>query len=130
MRPVLFGLAICGTLLTASAAVALTQDEARKLVEACIDARGAEQVAVCDKAIGAGRWAAPVMAHLLTGRGNGHLDQGKLDRALADFDAAIKADPKLDSAHDGRGRALSDKGDKDGAIAAFDTALRLEPNAA
>jgi lipoprotein NlpI len=49
------------------------------------------------------------------------------DRAIVDYDAALKIDPKLADAFHGRGTAWAHKGDPDRAIADFDTALRLNP---
>ena len=50
----------------------------------------------------------------------------QLDKALADFSAALKLDPKLAMAHVNRGSALQDKGDRAGAIASYRAALAID----
>ena len=49
------------------------------------------------------------------------------DRAIADFDQAIKLDPNCAVAYHDRGLAYRDKGDNDRAIADFDQAIKLDP---
>jgi len=70
---------------------------------------------------------APDAATLLA-RGNGHRSRGDLDRAIADYDAALKENPKLADAHHNRGVAWHAKGDRRRALADFDAALRLQPD--
>jgi tetratricopeptide (TPR) repeat protein len=50
------------------------------------------------------------------------------DRAIADFDRALKLDPKNGYTYDSRGNAYLTKGDYDRAIADLDQAIRLERN--
>jgi len=61
-------------------------------------------------------------------RGDGHNRRGDLDRAIADYDAALKADPRLAEAHHNRGLAWRARGDRRRALADFDAALRLKPD--
>jgi tetratricopeptide (TPR) repeat protein len=49
------------------------------------------------------------------------------DKAIADFSAAIRLDPKLALAYLNRGSVWREKDDLDRAIADFDEAVRLEP---
>ena len=49
------------------------------------------------------------------------------DRAIADYDAALKLNPKFPDAHYNRGSAWASKGDSDRAIADYDAALKLNP---
>lgn len=58
-------------------------------------------------------------------RGNAYSARGEHDQAIADYDEAIKLDPKNASAYNNRGNARSDKGDTDGALADFDAAIKL-----
>ena len=46
---------------------------------------------------------------------------------LADYDAAVRLDPKYAFAYNNRGLARQAKGDLDGAIADYDAAVRLDP---
>ncbi len=60
-------------------------------------------------------------------RGNAHSAKGDLAAAIADYDEAIKLDPKNASALTNRGTAHSDKGDADAALADFDEAIKRNP---
>lgn len=59
--------------------------------------------------------------------GNAHLHAGRLDAALAAFDAAIAIAPQFAEAHCSRGVALQQSGQLLEALAAFDQALALRP---
>jgi tetratricopeptide (TPR) repeat protein len=63
----------------------------------------------------------------LVWRGNLLLDRREYDEALADFEAAVKADPKSGDALSHRGLAKWWKKDYDGARADFDAALKISP---
>ena len=56
-------------------------------------------------------------------------DKGDLDRAIADFNEAIRLDPdpKDARAYNNRGHAWRNKGDLDRAIADYSEAIRLDP---
>jgi tetratricopeptide (TPR) repeat protein len=61
-------------------------------------------------------------------RGSMYRRLEKYDQALADFDQALRYDPKSAGAYTGRGNALRHLGRFDEAIAAHSEAIRLEPN--
>ena len=61
-------------------------------------------------------------------RGYRALEKRDLDRALADFNAALKADPKLVAAYRGRSLAYYHQQRFDLALADLDDAVRLDPN--
>ena len=61
-------------------------------------------------------------------RASAYLGRGELDRAIADFNAAIAIKPRYRLAYVGRGDAHDRKGDHDRAIADFNKAIALEPN--
>ena len=61
-------------------------------------------------------------------RGWSYRDKGQFERALADYDEAIRLKPDYAEAYNGRGIAYKQKGRYARAIADYDTALRLEPN--
>jgi tetratricopeptide (TPR) repeat protein len=54
-------------------------------------------------------------------------DKGDLDRAIADYNEAIRLDPKQANAYRNRGNAWREKGDLDRAIADLSEAIRLDP---
>jgi lipoprotein NlpI len=60
-------------------------------------------------------------------RGNAHVAKGDHDAAIADFDDAIKLDPRNASAYNNRGNARHDKGDDAAAIEDFDAAIKQNP---
>ena len=63
-------------------------------------------------------------------RGIAYPPQGDLDRAIADYDQAIRLDPNNASAYNNRGIAGFQKGDYDHAIADYNQAIRLDPSLA
>ena len=60
-------------------------------------------------------------------RGNFLRDRGELDRAIADFDAAVRLEPKSADTYINRGIARYRRGDLDRAIADYDEAIRIDP---
>ena len=61
-------------------------------------------------------------------RGEGRLREGDFDRAIADFDEAIRMRPDSVRAHHDRGNAWSSKGEIDRALADYEVAISLDPN--
>jgi tetratricopeptide (TPR) repeat protein len=84
------------------------------------------QIAGCTRAM-AFPPARSIRTALLNNRGSAWYSKGEFDRAIADFDEAIRLDPKNPSPHDGRGNAWVSKGEYDRAIADFNEAIRLDP---
>ena len=68
-----------------------------------------------------------VAPHAYYNRGNAHSAKGDFAAAIADYDEAIKLDPKNASALTNRGTAHSEKGDADAAFADFDEAIKRNP---
>jgi tetratricopeptide (TPR) repeat protein len=66
-------------------------------------------------------------AYSYANRGAAYAAKGDLDHAIADFDDAIRLDPKFAGAYFNRGSAYQVKGDLDRAIADFNEAIRLDP---
>ena len=64
----------------------------------------------------------------LMARGDDFNAKGDLDRAIADYDAALKIDPVLVDALNSRAMAWRAKGDRRRALTDFDAALRLKPD--
>ena len=67
-------------------------------------------------------------AKTLLARGDDFNVKGELDRAIADYDAALKVEPTLVEALNGRGTAWRAKGDRRRALSDFDAALKLKPD--
>lgn len=61
--------------------------------------------------------------------GNRYLAEGNLDKALAEYDAVIRFNPRDNNAFGMRAHVKMIKGDFEGAIADYDIAIKLAPNA-
>ncbi len=68
------------------------------------------------------------LAAVYDNRGTAYGKTGDDDHALADFNEAIRLDPKHVNAYNGRGNAYYDKGENDHAIADYNEAIGLDPN--
>ena len=95
--------------------------------EACGRQSGDRAIAACSRAIASDKYAGNDLATLHADRGYAWADKGDPDRAIADYDAAIRLDPKYALAYNHRGEAYIDKGDYARAIADLDEAIRLDP---
>ncbi len=60
-------------------------------------------------------------------RGRAYGEKGLHDRAIADYDKAIKLNPKHAKAYNNRGITYEVKGDKERAIADYRKALQIQP---
>jgi lipoprotein NlpI len=84
-------------------------------------------IIACTQSINSGKWKGRDQAANYTYRGNGYRDKNDLDRAIADFNEAIRLDPKDAVVFSLRGGVLSAKGDLDRAIADYNEAIRIDP---
>jgi tetratricopeptide (TPR) repeat protein len=89
-----------------------------------------EAVAACSRVIAGGRLNQGQLARILVSRGISYRQKNQLDAALADFDTAIKADPRFVFALQQRGMTYLRKGKFDAALADHDRTLQIEPNRA
>jgi serine/threonine protein kinase len=76
----------------------------------------------------AGRSRGPDDANAHFQRGKAFSKQGEIDRAIAEFTAALRLDPGLAEAYNRRGNALLDRGEHIRAIADYSHAIGLDPN--
>ena len=72
-------------------------------------------------------WPGPNSAFALYNQGSTQLNLKDYDRAIANFDEALKLDPKYVVALNARGLAYEGKGQHDRAIADYDRAIELDP---
>lgn len=95
----------------------------------CATARGTpdERIRNCTALIDSARETPKRRALAYNNRGVALSQKGDRDGAIADYDQAIRLDPKLAGAYNGRGLAWSNKGDLDRAISDYDRAIRLAP---
>src|SRR6516225_5399647 len=96
--------------------------------DACVKGTGDEKIAACTHSINSGLWKGPNLAGAYTNRGIAYDDRGDGDRAIADYDQAIRLNPNFADAYNNRGIAYRAKGQPDRAIADYDQAIRLNPN--
>jgi tetratricopeptide (TPR) repeat protein len=82
----------------------------------------------CTASIQSGRWSGQGLAWAYYNRGRAYAAKGDNDRAIADYNAALRLDPKFAFAYDNQGNAYHAKGDYHRAIADHNEALRLDPN--
>lgn len=81
----------------------------------------------CNRLIASGKFKGIGLANLFSNRGRFNYYKSDFDRALADFDAAIRIHHKWAGFYVSRGAVWQSKGDYDRALADFDRAIRLDP---
>ena len=84
-------------------------------------------IEACTRAINSGKVPQRDLAQVHYSRGAELATKGDHDRAIADFDTAIRINPQLAEALYSRGISWAHKGEPDRAIPDFDAALRLNP---
>jgi len=123
--------ALCTCLLFGAAMAAMGQSMQENL-EKCKSVDSDTRITGCTAIIQAG-----LLKDLLTSenlsiiyvnRGTAYFNKGDLDRAIQDYDQAIRLNPKDMSAYYSRGGAYNKKGNYDRAIQDLNEAIRLNPN--
>ena len=79
----------------------------------------------CTAVIESGKYSGAFLAAIFLSRGNAYDDKGDYDRAIADYNEAIRLDPKNSAAFFNRGLTSAKKKDYDGAIANYSAAIQL-----
>src|SRR5882672_8197883 len=120
-RPLLLGL------LLAVAAPAAAQSP----IDTCFTTDAAASLDLridgCTRLIESGVLTPDTLAIALQNRGTAYLGKGDPDRAIEDYDRAIRLDPNYANAFNSRGVAYQAKGQNDRALKDYDEAIRLEP---
>jgi tetratricopeptide (TPR) repeat protein len=96
--------------------------------QATTDHTGDRAIAICSRILARGRLKDRDLARTFNNRGLGYLMNKDIDKAMADFDAAVRADPTYPFAFDNRGDVWRERGQFDRAIAEYNEALRRDPN--
>jgi tetratricopeptide (TPR) repeat protein len=86
------------------------------------------QVKSCTALIQSDRETTKTRAIAYNNRGIAYFETQDYDRALADYNAAIRLDPEFAAATYNRGNAYRAKGDNDRAIIDYNEALRIRPD--
>jgi tetratricopeptide (TPR) repeat protein len=89
-----------------------------------------QRIAACTALIGSGSRTAEVLADAFNNRGGAHYYKGEFDRALTDYEQAIKLNPKSPSAFNNRCWTSAVVGRLQQAIEDCTESLRLEPDVA
>src|SRR6516164_6618167 len=83
----------------------------------------------CSAVIKAARDRGDKLAEAFNNRGIAYRLKGEYDRAVQDYNQAIKLNAKFAAAFNNRGVAYDRKGDYERAIADYDQAIKLKPSA-
>src|SRR6266571_1457532 len=86
------------------------------------------QIKGCTSVIGSGKETPKNLSIAYNNRGNGYRTKGDNDRAMADYNEAIRLDPRYSLAYNGRGNTYLDKKEYDRAIADYSQSIALDPN--
>jgi lipoprotein NlpI len=87
-------------------------------------------LAHCTRALESGQLSDAGRALTLNNRGNAHQNKRDFDRAVQDYDEAIRLDPDSALAYNNRGSAYQHRGDYDRAIQDYDRAIKLDSGSA
>jgi tetratricopeptide (TPR) repeat protein len=97
----------------------------------CISAATARDedaiLAACGALVDSEKTAPPDRIRALISRAGAHERKGHAERAIADYDSALKLDPTLADIFNARGELWRKKGDLPRALADFGAAIKLSP---
>jgi len=88
-----------------------------------------QRIEGCSAVIKAGREKGEKLAEAFNTRGIGYRLKGEYDRAIQDYNQAIRINAKFSTAYNNRAIAYDTKGDYDRAIADYEQAIKLKPSA-
>ena len=86
-----------------------------------------QKIAACTAVIQSGHYSGKSLALVFNNRANGYLRKEDFDRAMADYDQALKLDANYALAYNNRGEVYFLRKNYDRAIADFDQAIRIDP---
>ena len=86
-----------------------------------------QRIEGCSAVIKAGREKGEKLAEAFNTRGIGYRLKGEYDRAIGDYNQAIRINAKFATAYNNRAIAYDTKGDYDRAIADYEQAIKLKP---
>ena len=119
---------LTGVLLAGASALAQTPQE-RGWCEGEDAVTVDQRIDGCSAVIRTARDKGDKLAEAFNNRGVGYRLKGDYDRAIADYNQAIKLNAKFASAYNNRGVAYDKKGEYDRAILDYDQAIKFRPSA-
>jgi tetratricopeptide (TPR) repeat protein len=119
---------LTGVLLAGASALAQTPQE-RGWCEGEDAVTVDQRIDGCSAVIKAARDKGDKLAEAFNNRGVGYRLKGDYDRAIADYNQAIKLNAKFAIAYNNRGVAYDKNGEYDRAIPDYDQAIKLKPSA-
>src|SRR5262245_33960697 len=119
---------LTGVLLAGASALAQTPQE-RGWCEGEDAVTVDQRIDGCSAVIKAARDKGDKLAEAFNNRGVGYRLKGDYDRAIADYNQAIKLNAKFAIAYNNRGVAYDKNGEYDRAILDYDQAIKLKPSA-
>src|SRR5262245_56387247 len=93
----------------------------------CINKTGDARIAACTRVINSKKFSGTSLGNVHHYRASGHREKNDNDKALIDYDTAIRLNPKNHNALVQRGTIYRIKGDHERALADYDQAIRVEP---
>src|SRR5499426_2124525 len=107
---------------------AVGKPTANKDIPKCNKSTNSEMaINYCTQAIESGQLSGKGLAFAFYKRANGYYERGQYDRAIEDYNQAIRLNPNHANAFSNRGATYARKGEYDRAIESYDEAIRLNP---
>jgi tetratricopeptide (TPR) repeat protein len=126
MRRVFFPSLLVVTLLAVAAHAQTAQE--RQWCESEEEVTVSQRIDGCSAVIKAGRDRSEKLAEAYSSRGLAYRVKGEYDRAIQDYNQALKLDAKFALAFNNRGVAHDKKGDYDRAIQDYEQSIKLKPS--
>lgn len=95
--------------------------------KATLETKGDNAIRLCGSFISSKKPTGQTLARALNNRGLGHMKNNQLDRAMEDFNHALRISPKYVFALDNRADVWRLKGQLDRAIADYNEVIRIDP---
>ena len=93
----------------------------------CYTALNSVAISYCTEAIESGQLSGKALGFVFYRRANAYNEIGERDRAIADYNQAIRINPNHAGSFSNRGVAHARKGNYDAAIQDYDQAIRIKP---
>jgi tetratricopeptide (TPR) repeat protein len=125
--------AVLSAALSHNAAAAATEPSTDPLADpapclAAVDADDADRIiASCSALVDSEKTLRTDRVKALVARARAYDGKEMIDRAIGDYDAALRLDPTLADLFNARGELWRRKGDRPRALADFDAAIKLNP---